>query len=74
MYSLAEAMADVAVPQEYGITREEKLSIASKIARPLLEKLLHDLRIGELLARERNRKGEKKKKRERERERKIKAK
>lgn len=46
IYLLSQAMSDVAVPQEYGVTQEEKLSIASKISRPLLEKLLHDLRIG----------------------------
>jgi inositol hexakisphosphate/diphosphoinositol-pentakisphosphate kinase len=50
MFELSEALADVAVPQEYGITKDEKLNIASRIARPLLQKLLHDLRIGEPLA------------------------
>lgn len=44
VYPLAEAMAGVAVPQEYGITRLEKLNIASRISRPLVQKLVHDLR------------------------------
>lgn len=47
MFALAQALADVTVVQEYGITRAEKLEIGAKIAKPLVEKLVHDLRIGE---------------------------
>eukprot|EP00048_Salpingoeca_helianthica_P003890 m.71548 g.71548 ORF g.71548 m.71548 type:complete len:1135 (+) comp12954_c0_seq1:1094-4498(+) len=45
MFLLAQALADVTVVQEYGITRAEKLEIGAKIAKPLVEKLVHDLRI-----------------------------
>jgi hypothetical protein len=46
MFALAQALADVTVVQEYGITRNEKLEIGAKIAKPLVEKLVHDLRNG----------------------------
>ena len=38
-------MADVVVPQEYGTTLEEKLSVGVKICRGLLEKIKYDLSV-----------------------------
>jgi inositol hexakisphosphate/diphosphoinositol-pentakisphosphate kinase len=43
LYTLAKAMADCVVPQEYGTTIEEKRSIGSKMCRALLEKIKYDL-------------------------------
>uniref|UniRef100_A0A2K5YFY4 Inositol hexakisphosphate and diphosphoinositol-pentakisphosphate kinase n=1 Tax=Mandrillus leucophaeus TaxID=9568 RepID=A0A2K5YFY4_MANLE len=40
---LSKAMADVVIPQEYGISREEKLEIAVGFCLPLLRKILLDL-------------------------------
>jgi len=43
LYELAKPMADCVVPQEYGISTEEKRSIGSTMCRALLEKIKHDL-------------------------------
>ncbi|VUZ57333.1 unnamed protein product [Hymenolepis diminuta] len=43
-FSLARALADIVVPQEYGITKEEKLVISQRICTPLLRKILSDAR------------------------------
>ncbi|EHB10365.1 Inositol hexakisphosphate and diphosphoinositol-pentakisphosphate kinase 1 [Heterocephalus glaber] len=40
---LSKALADVVIPQEYGISREEKLEIAIGFCLPLLRKILLDL-------------------------------
>uniref|UniRef100_A0A1I8GT54 Inositol hexakisphosphate and diphosphoinositol-pentakisphosphate kinase n=1 Tax=Macrostomum lignano TaxID=282301 RepID=A0A1I8GT54_9PLAT len=42
LYLLAKNMADIVVPSEYGITREEKLAIAEQVCSPLLRKILAD--------------------------------
>jgi inositol hexakisphosphate/diphosphoinositol-pentakisphosphate kinase len=39
LYNLAKSMADLVVPQEYGITIEEKRDIGSKMCHTLLEKI-----------------------------------
>lgn len=39
LYDLAKSMADCVVPQEYGITIEEKRDIGSKMCHTLLEKI-----------------------------------
>jgi len=44
LYTLVKALADVVIPQEYGITAEEKLTIAQGICTPLLKKIRADLR------------------------------
>lgn len=36
-------MADIVIPQEYGMTREEKLTIGLGICGPLLKKIRGDL-------------------------------
>jgi len=43
LYKYAKNMADVVIPQEYGITRSEKLTIAQGICAPLLRKIRADL-------------------------------
>ncbi|XP_063899851.1 uncharacterized protein LOC135119370 isoform X2 [Zophobas morio] len=43
LYRLCGFVADYIVPQEYGITREEKLAIGTKVARNLIKKILLDL-------------------------------
>ncbi|VDO03575.1 unnamed protein product [Rodentolepis nana] len=43
-FSLARALADIVVPQEYGITKDEKLLISQRICTPLLRKILADAR------------------------------
>lgn len=43
LYTYAKALADVVVPQEYGITKQEKLTIAQGICTPLLKKIRADL-------------------------------
>ncbi|KAL6035806.1 hypothetical protein STEG23_005203 [Scotinomys teguina] len=40
---LSKALADVVIPQEYGISREEKIEIAVGFCLPLLRKILLDL-------------------------------
>ncbi|XP_063139794.1 inositol hexakisphosphate and diphosphoinositol-pentakisphosphate kinase 1 isoform X8 [Rattus norvegicus] len=40
---LSKALADVVIPQEYGISREEKVEIAVGFCLPLLRKILLDL-------------------------------
>ncbi len=44
LYTYAKSLADVVVPQEYGITKEEKLPIAQGIVTPLLRKIRGDLK------------------------------
>lgn len=44
LYTYAKALADVVVPQEYGISKEEKLKIAQGIVTPLLRKIRADLK------------------------------
>ncbi|CAF0985676.1 unnamed protein product, partial [Didymodactylos carnosus] len=43
LYVCVKALADIVVPQEYGITIEEKLNIARGIVTPLLRKIRTDL-------------------------------
>ena len=43
LYDLAKPMADCVVPQEYGTTTEEKISIGHKMCQALLEKIKYDL-------------------------------
>lgn len=43
LYDVAKPMADCVVPQEYGITTNEKREIGSKMCRALLEKIKYDL-------------------------------
>eukprot|EP00804_Cyclotella_cryptica_P009696 CCRYP_011232-RC/>CCRYP_011232-RC protein AED:0.07 eAED:0.07 QI:178/0.84/0.78/1/0.69/0.5/14/828/1553 len=45
LYDLAKSMADCVVPQEYGITVEEKRDIGCKMCETLLEKINFDLAI-----------------------------
>ncbi|GAB6021308.1 hypothetical protein CHUAL_003923 [Chamberlinius hualienensis] len=43
LYMYAKALADIVVPQEYGLTSQEKLTIAQGICTPLLKKIRADL-------------------------------
>ncbi|XP_038045687.1 inositol hexakisphosphate and diphosphoinositol-pentakisphosphate kinase 2-like isoform X2 [Patiria miniata] len=43
LYLNAQVLADVIIPQEYGITKEEKLGIGTSICTPLLRKVRADL-------------------------------
>lgn len=43
LYINAKSMADIVIPQEYGITKEEKLTISLGICGPLLKKIRGDL-------------------------------
>ncbi|KAK2178602.1 hypothetical protein NP493_538g05035 [Ridgeia piscesae] len=43
LHAYAKAMADIVIPQEYGITKDEKVLIAQCICAPLLKKILGDL-------------------------------
>ncbi|KAG1678547.1 Inositol hexakisphosphate and diphosphoinositol-pentakisphosphate kinase [Nymphon striatum] len=43
LYYYAKALADIVIPQEYGITEEEKLAIGQGICLPLLKKIRADL-------------------------------
>ncbi|EJK58180.1 hypothetical protein THAOC_21718, partial [Thalassiosira oceanica] len=45
LYDLAKSMADCVVPQEYGITIEEKRDIGAKMCNTLLDKINYDLTI-----------------------------
>ena len=43
LYMLAKAMADIVIPQEYGMTEREKMLIGADICAPLLKKVIADL-------------------------------
>ena len=43
LYMFSKALADVVIPQEYGITKQEKLTIGLGICSPLLKKIRSDL-------------------------------
>jgi len=43
LYTTVQNLADVVIPQEYGMTRAEKLTIAQGICTPLLKKIKADL-------------------------------
>jgi inositol hexakisphosphate/diphosphoinositol-pentakisphosphate kinase len=43
LYVLAKRLADVVIPQEYGLTGAEKLGIGAKICQRLLRKIMSDL-------------------------------
>ncbi|XP_078606082.1 inositol hexakisphosphate and diphosphoinositol-pentakisphosphate kinase 2-like isoform X7 [Branchiostoma floridae x Branchiostoma japonicum] len=43
LYTLSKSLADVIIPQEYGIMQQEKLEIAQAICTPLLKKIRADL-------------------------------
>ncbi|VEL38465.1 unnamed protein product [Protopolystoma xenopodis] len=43
-FTCAKSLADIIVPQEYGITKEEKLVIGQRICTPLMRKILSDAR------------------------------
>ncbi|XP_028407924.1 inositol hexakisphosphate and diphosphoinositol-pentakisphosphate kinase 2-like, partial [Dendronephthya gigantea] len=44
LFKCAKALADVVIPQEYGITEEEKMKISKRTCQHLCRKLLGDLR------------------------------
>jgi len=44
LYSYTKALADIVIPGEYGITKDEKLRIAQAIVTPLLRKIRGDLK------------------------------
>lgn len=46
LLDLARDFADIVVPQEYGISPTQKLSVGIGICHSLLEKIVHDLRVG----------------------------
>ena len=46
VYHLSKALADIVVPQEYGITADEKRTIGTEITHHLLRKLMFDLTAG----------------------------
>ncbi|XP_007906631.1 inositol hexakisphosphate and diphosphoinositol-pentakisphosphate kinase 2 isoform X3 [Callorhinchus milii] len=43
LFKLSKALADIIIPQEYGIGKEEKLDIAYAYCQPLIEKMQLDL-------------------------------
>ncbi|CAH1271214.1 PPIP5K2 [Branchiostoma lanceolatum] len=43
LYTLSKSLADVIIPQEYGIMQQEKLEIAQAVCTPLLKKIRADL-------------------------------
>ncbi|XP_077993312.1 inositol hexakisphosphate and diphosphoinositol-pentakisphosphate kinase 2-like [Glandiceps talaboti] len=43
LYTYAQALADIVIPQEYGISSQEKLEIGVGICQPLLRKIRSDL-------------------------------
>lgn len=47
LHAITKAMADIVIPQEYGITLDEKLSIGRSICSPLLRKILADFQRNE---------------------------
>ncbi|RMX45430.1 hypothetical protein pdam_00019295 [Pocillopora damicornis] len=44
LYKCAKAFADIVIPQEYGITKEEKLGVSQSVCMRLLKKIRGDLR------------------------------
>ena len=46
VYYLAKPLSEIVVPLEYGISVEEKVSIAAKTMRPLLQKFISDIEHG----------------------------
>ncbi|XP_022797686.1 inositol hexakisphosphate and diphosphoinositol-pentakisphosphate kinase 2-like [Stylophora pistillata] len=44
LYKCAKAFADIVIPQEYGITKEEKLVVSQSVCMRLLKKISGDLR------------------------------
>ena len=44
LYNYTKALADIVIPGEYGITKDEKLRIAQGIVTPLLRKIRGDLK------------------------------
>ena len=45
LYETAKLLADIVIPQEYGITKDEKLNISHGYCVPLLRKILADLQV-----------------------------
>ncbi|XP_013386864.1 inositol hexakisphosphate and diphosphoinositol-pentakisphosphate kinase 2 isoform X1 [Lingula anatina] len=43
LYVCSKAMADLIIPQEYGLSKEDKLCIGTSISSPLLKKIYSDL-------------------------------
>ncbi|XP_062924684.1 inositol hexakisphosphate and diphosphoinositol-pentakisphosphate kinase 2 isoform X4 [Mobula hypostoma] len=43
LYQLSKSLADIVIPQEYGITKDEKLDIAKGYCTPLIRKIRSDL-------------------------------
>ncbi|KIH56874.1 hypothetical protein ANCDUO_12941 [Ancylostoma duodenale] len=43
MYLCVKNMADIVVPQEYGIRKENKICVAQRVCTPLLKKIRNDL-------------------------------
>ncbi|PAV90193.1 hypothetical protein WR25_17243 [Diploscapter pachys] len=43
MYLCVKNMADIVVPQEYGIKRDNKIAVAQRVCTPLLKKIRNDL-------------------------------
>lgn len=43
LYVYSKNLADIVIPQEYGLTKEEKLAIGTGICTPLLKKIQADL-------------------------------
>lgn len=43
LYAMAKALADIVIPQEYGISHIDKLQIGQCICTPLMKKILSDL-------------------------------
>ncbi|XP_053375190.1 inositol hexakisphosphate and diphosphoinositol-pentakisphosphate kinase 2-like isoform X6 [Mercenaria mercenaria] len=46
LFLSSKALADIVIPQEYGITVEEKLHISQSICTPLMRKIHSDLHVG----------------------------
>ena len=46
VFYLAKPLSEITVPLQYGISIEEKMTIATKTLRPLLQKFLADIGIG----------------------------
>lgn len=44
VFNLASLLGAIIIPQEYGMTKEEKLQIAACVSMPMRAKLVHDLR------------------------------